>query len=228
MYAPNVLLAFHVSDWASLYDVGSYTGSDIDVPALGRRVAAFAKRSGMAKVRTDTSAYDVLFNDVADRDSAVAGNWWDRRNVTFPNFHRWERYVGAVHRFHGQARGGVADPRGEPVLPDGEQRRRAHPGQRAEYFFHHIVELKAVGIVALLFGRGNPGTTHTDDQRDGVTNPASFCTSDGVSGPQVCNAHVSHIADDDGGYLRIRARAYYQDPVTLERPDRGPRGASDR
>jgi len=227
VYAPNVLLAFHVSDWASLYDVGSYTGSDIDVPALGRRVAAFAKRSGMAKVRTDTSAYDVLFNDVADRDSAVAGNWWDRRNVTFPNFHRWERYAGAVHRSTGKpvvvwqipegtsTSGRRATATGTPrttgrvLLPphrraEGGRDRRAavRAGEPRDYAHRRSARRRDEPGVVLHLGR--------------------------VSGPQVCNAHVSHIADDDGGYLRIRARAYYQDPVTLERPDRGPRGASDR
>src|SRR5207244_460650 len=101
-FAPNVLLTFHVSDWASMFDVGSFTGRNLDAAALGRKVAAFANASGVAKVRANTSAYDLVFNDVADRDSGVSGIWWDRRNVAFPNFHRWERYVGAVHRATGR------------------------------------------------------------------------------------------------------------------------------
>ena len=215
LYAPNVLLAFHASDWAALWDVGSYTGRDLDAASLGRRVAAFASAAGVAKLRPDTSAYDLVFNDVADRDSEVSGIWWDRRNVAFPNFHRWERYVRAIH-------GATGRPVVVWQIPEGNQWFRTEDGapghtqdNRAEYFFHHVGELEAAGIVALLFGRGNPSTTHTDATGDGVTNPAATCTTNGMSSGEVCNDHVSTVADDDGGYLRMEARAYYRAPVPL-------------
>jgi hypothetical protein len=215
LYAPNVLLAFHASDWAALWDVGSSTGRDLDAVALGRKVAAFANAAGVRQLRPDTSAYDLVFNDVADRDSGVSGIWWDRRNVAFPNFHRWERYVGAIH-------GATGRPVVVWQIPEGNQWFRTEddaPGHtqdnRAEYFFHHVGELEAAGIVALLFGRGNPSTTHTDATGDGVTNPAATCTPEGVSSGEVCNDHVSTVADDDGGYLRMQARAYYRAPVPL-------------
>ena len=68
----------------------------------------------------------------------------------------------------------------------------------------------------MLFGAGNGGSTlHTDDKGDGVTNPASFCTTDGMSSGQVCNTSVSTNADDDGGYIRIQAGLYYLDPIPL-------------
>ncbi len=214
VYAPNVLLAFHVSDWAAGFDIGSDTRPG-DPVGLGRRVAAFARASGVRRVRQDTSSYDLMFNDVADWDSGVTGKWWDRRNRTFPNFHRWERYIGAIHA-------ATARPVVVWQIPEGNQWFRTVDGSdghsqdnRAEYFFGHIPELKAAGIVALLFGRGNPSTTHTDDRNDGVTNPAAFCTTKGVSSGQVCNDHVAQWPDDDGGYLRIQAKAYYGDPVAL-------------
>jgi hypothetical protein len=81
---------------------------------------------------------------------------------------------------------------------------------RAEYFFGHIPELAAAGIVGLLFGAGNGGSTvHNDGKNDGVTNPASFCTTDGLSSGQICNTHTSLVSDDDGGYIRMQAQAYY-------------------
>jgi hypothetical protein len=215
LYAPNVLLAFHASDWAALWDVGSYTGRDLDAAALGRKVAAFANASGVRRLRSDTSAYDLVFNDVADRDSEVSGIWWDRRNVAFPNFHRWERYVGAIHAATGR-------PLVVWQVPEGNQWFRTEDGSpghtqdnRAEYFLNHVGELNGVGIVALLFGRGNPSTTHTDADGDGETNPPAVCTTDGVSTGTVCNGHLSRVADDDGGYLRMRAREYYRSPVPL-------------
>jgi hypothetical protein len=57
------------------------------------------------------------------------------------------------------------------------------------------------GVIAFLFGGGAEGTTCAcDARRDGVTNPA----------PIGGNARASLSADDDGGYFRDRARAYYR------------------
>ena len=87
---------------------------------------------------------------------------------------------------------------------------------RAEYLFAHIQELAATGVIGLLFGSGNGGSTvQWDGKRDGVTNPSSFCSADGMSSGQVCNTHPSTYPDDDGGYLRITAATYYQDPYPL-------------
>ena len=88
--------------------------------------------------------------------------------------------------------------------------------KRAEYFFTHTQELRDAGVMAVLFGAGNAGgTTNTDAKGDGVTNPTSFCTAHGKSSGQVCNDHVSTVADDDGGYLRSAGRQYYGAPVSL-------------
>ena len=77
-------------------------------------------------------------------------------------------------------------------------------------------ELVHAGVIALLFGAGNGGSTvNSDGKRDGVTNPAPTCNQDGTSGEQICATHVSHVADDDGGYLRMMATAYYRHPVAL-------------
>jgi hypothetical protein len=81
---------------------------------------------------------------------------------------------------------------------------------RAEYFFGHIAELSGVGIIGVLFGAGNGGSTvQYDGTNDGTTNPASFCTGDGLSSGQICNNHTSTVSDDDGGYIRMQAQQYY-------------------
>jgi hypothetical protein len=55
--------------------------------------------------------------------------------------------------------------------------------------------------VGFLFGGGADGTTCAcDAQHDGVTNPQ----------PIGANTRVSFSADDDGGYFRAQARAYYR------------------
>ena len=66
------------------------------------------------------------------------------------------------------------------------------------------------------FGTGNGGSTvHTDGKGDGLTNPPSFCRSDGLSTGQICNANVSSYSDDDGGNIRIQAGVCYQNPVPI-------------
>ena len=56
------------------------------------------------------------------------------------------------------------------------------------------------GVVAFLFGRGGDGATCACDAAgDGTTNPA----------PIGANTRISISSDDDGGYFRERAAAYY-------------------
>jgi len=81
------------------------------------------------------SEYDLLFNDVLDRDAGYyqyvygdASHWWDRLNVSFPNFHRWESYLGAVSSTVKPLGDRLADPAREPVLRQREQHQRPLPG----------------------------------------------------------------------------------------------------
>jgi len=221
-YAPNVLLAFHVSDWATLYDVGSSTDPSLNATALGTKAGSFAAASGTVKQRSDTSAYNLVTNDVADRDAGyyeqVLGRdvWWDRLNVTFPNFHRWEAYVRAVTAAATRPAIVWQIPLGNQYFDTEDNTDGHYQDNRVEYFLSNPGELVNAGIIGLLFGRGNAGsTTYTDDQGDGVTNPASFCTTDGVSSGTICDTNASTSSDDDGGYLRMAAAAYYASPTPL-------------
>ena len=222
LYAPNVALAFHISNWAALRDIGSERDPAIDPVALGRTVADFAARSGVTDSGPGLSTYDLLFNDVADRDAGyykyVLGEdrFWDRLNASPLSFHRWERYLATIT-------GATGKPAFVWQVPLGNQRFRTmdntyghYQDNRAEYFFEHVDELRRAGIAAVLFGQGNPGsTTHHDERGDGVTNPAPVCTTDGTSGAAICPDEVSSVADDDGGYLRLAAAHYYR---SISRP----------
>ena len=219
--APNVLLAFHVSDWTTGYDIGSQR-DPVDARALGRKAGTFAARAGVLSSPRAVSTYDLVFNDVADRDAAyykyVFGSnvFWDRTNRTVPNFHRWERYIrGIVATTH---RGVIVwqIPLGNQYFRTENNTDGHYQDNRVAYFFHHVRELIHTGVIGLLFGAGNGGsTTNSDAKHDGVTNPPSFCTKDGTSGEAVCNTHESTVADDDGGYFRMQARRYYRSPVRL-------------
>jgi len=208
LYAPNVRLAVHVSNWATIKDIGSSTDPTLDANALGQEAGSFAAQSG---------AYDLIFNDVADRDAGyykyVYNNpnaWWDKLNVTFPNFHRWEAYIGAVHSATGKPVMIWQIPEGNQYFDTENNTNGHYQDNRAEYFFGHMDELARAGVIGLLFGAGNGGSTvNTDGMNDGVTNPPSLCTSDGVSSGQVCDTHTSTVSDDDGGYLRMAGQQYY-------------------
>jgi len=88
LYAPNVLLAFHVSNWATTVNIGRDKSAAIDATALGREAGQFIVQSSVGGLPPNARGYDLIFNDVSDRDAAydkykqgyVSGNdstWWD-------------------------------------------------------------------------------------------------------------------------------------------------------
>ncbi|MCU1448078.1 MAG: hypothetical protein JWP02_248 [Acidimicrobiales bacterium] len=216
VYAPNVLLAFHVSNWAPLQDIGSSTDASLDPAALGRQAGSFATSAG-------AGSYDLVFNDVADRDAGyykyVYGSqnvFWDRQNIKLPNFVRWEQYLGAVTSTVNRPAMVWQIPLGNQWFATENNTDGHYQDNRAEYFFSHMSELQQAGVIGLLFGAGNGGSTvNNDGKADGITNPASFCTTDGVSSGQICNNHTSTVSDDDGGYLRMAAANYYKAPLPI-------------
>lgn len=203
LYAPNVVLGFHVSDWATTVDIGSDHSVGLDARALGAEAGFFAASAG-----ANGSAYQIVFNDVADRDAAVSGIWWDQANRVFPNFNRWESYIGGVTATTSLPAFVWQVPEGNQYY-DTENNSNGHTqDNRAQYFLSHPSQLTGAGVVAVLFGRGNSGSsTNTDDLHDGVTNPRPVCTAAGGTG--VCANHRSTVADDDGGYLRNAGALYY-------------------
>jgi hypothetical protein len=65
----------------------------------------------------------------------------------------------------------------------------------------HISQWANAGFVGLMFGAGAASQSHYfDAQNDGITNPAP------INGNTATAAHP----DDDGGYIRLNAAAYYQ------------------
>jgi hypothetical protein len=214
LYAPNVVLGHEISPWAAGVDIGTDTSSSTNATALGQQVGVFLNKAG---------GHDVLFNDPLDRDAGQykvqfgQNRWWDRLNVKFPNFARWEQFLKSAS---------VADgsksillwqvPVGNQYFDTANNTNGHFQDNRAEYIFSHIPELIQTGIVGVMFAPGNSGSTsYTDTIKDGVTNPASFCTTDGISSGQICNNHTSTVADDDGGFIRMSAQTYYQHPVPL-------------
>jgi hypothetical protein len=224
-YAPNVRLAFHVSNWATLYDINTATAPILDAAGLGKKAGDFAAASGVTWTDGSTSTYDLVFNDVSNKDAGLykyvfsSPRFWDRLNVTFPNFNRWETYLKAVTTATHRSAILWQIPTGNQVFRTMNNTRGHYQDNRAEYLFSHVDELTSIGVVGLLFGATHKDATNPiDDMADGITNPPSLCTNDGLSLGVICNTQTSQYADDDGGYLRTAASAYYRSPVAVGAP----------
>ena len=208
-YAPNVRLGYHLSYWGTGTDPVYSKPSLSTIDSLATRSAAFY---GSLK-----TAFDVSFAEFSDRDAGfyqyVYGNpnaWWSAddfaRNVEYlskfsslsqTRIVMWQIPLGNTKMLaENNTWGHYQDNRPEWLLGD--------PGR---------VNLEAyenAGVVAFLFGGGAAGTTCAcDAQGDGVTNPVA------ING----NTGVSLSADDDGGYFRAHAKAYYAaGPMLLGSP----------
>jgi hypothetical protein len=215
LYAPNVILGYDLSPWATGDDIGLDTSTSTNGAALGQQLGVFEGKVG---------PHELLFTDPSDRDAGQykyvygqSSRFWDRLNVAFPNFTRWEQYLHAA----------LAADGGKPLylwqVPlgnqyfDNENNTNDHyQDNRAEYIFGHVSELIQTGIAGAIFMAGNAGnTTYNDQDNDGVTNAAPICTTDGVSSGQVCNNHTVTVSDDDGGFVRMSAQNYYKSPLPL-------------
>ena len=202
LYAPNVKLGYHLSYWGTGTDPLYSKPSDSTIDQLAGRSAAF--------YNSLAANFDVSFAEFSDRDSAFYqyqyGNpntWWtaadfarnvrylsDFSSATGKRIVMWQIPLGNTKMLAmNNTWGHYQDNRPEWLLDDGAGAR---------------VNLQAyvnAGVVAFLFGGGAGGTTCAcDADGDGVTNPPA------ING----NTGVSLSADDDGGYFRATAKAYYQ------------------
>jgi len=206
LYAPNALLAIHASSWGSGVDIGSDTRTTVDARAEADKVAAFLNKAGITGNPAGLSTWDVVFNDVADHDSGYSGTWWDRTNVTVPNFARWLMFMGRLHTDTGLPLVVWQVPVGNQYYRTMNNTPGHYQDNRAEYFIANPAQLTVSGIVAVLFGKANQyQTDYTDDVGDGITNPAVISTYQCT----ICNNHISGVSDDDGGYLRVFVGQYY-------------------
>jgi hypothetical protein len=177
-HAPRVALAWHLSSWGTN---DSHTANDL--PAA--RIDALAARSA-AFYRSLAARFDLVFNDVADRDDGfrrkilgeqTPGHHWGRGDVA--------RHLRYVRGFTGRTGVPVALwqlPVGNRRLPDTWGRFRDNRVDLLLGSRRNLMSARRAGIVGLLFGAG----------ADGCTTPAT-----------------------DGGHLFRLARAYARRPLRL-------------
>jgi hypothetical protein len=199
-YAPNVLLAYHLSLWGTGVDPVLSNPSNAQIDQLAARSAAF--------YQSLQAGFDISFAEFTDRDAGFkqyvygdnGASWWDTGDYS-----RNVRYL----------QGFVSGTQKRVVLwqiPFGNTKMRAmnntwnhYQDNKVEWLLDeaartHLQAYAQAGAVAFLFGRGADGATCAcDASGDGVTNPAA------ING----NNLTSLNADDDGGFFRQKAASYY-------------------
>ena len=208
-YSPHVIVGYHVSIFGTGKDIlDSHLSDRTTVRWMAAKAARF--------YRSLHARYDVLFSELADRDAGYAqvndGQelWWDaadfRHDVQFlTSLHHavrlpivlWQIPVGnTLMRAMNNTPHHFQDNKVQFLLGQGSR--------------PHLRSYVRAGVTALLFGSGHSeGTCSCDAADDGITNPV----------PIGGNTLPSLSADDDGGYFRARAAAYYKQRV-LRLPSR--------
>ena len=199
-YAPNVLLGYHMSIWGTTVDP-IYQNTPLgDIDGLAARSTAFEQSLN--------ASFDLAFGDPANRDAGLAqyyegdggASWWDSTD-----YDRFNRYVGDFVNGAGLRMVLWQIPLGNTKMRAVNNTWGHYQDNHVEWWFDdstgtHLAATVSAGVVAMLFGGGIPGTTAAEDaQGDGVTNPPA------ING----NTTASYSADDDGGYFRHQAAAYY-------------------
>lgn len=200
-YARNVRLAYHLSVWGTNTDIALQDPPMREVDRLAARAARFERSLG--------ARFDYAFAEFSDRDADFkrliygdgGASWW--RPADFSRDIRFDSRFSRAARlklFKWQI------PLGNTLMRAMDDTWGHYQDNRVQWLLGassraHLARYRRAGVVAFLFGGGADGTTCACDARhDGATNPAPI---DG-------NTRRSLSADDDGGYFRARARAYYR------------------
>lgn len=214
-YAPQVLLGYPVSIWGTSKDIAVTDESHEAIDVLADRSVRFYRSLG--------ADFDVTFTEIADRDAAYPTRhdgrgdaaWWDASD-----FARYARYLGRVHAALDRPVVVWQIPLGNTLYRAMDDTPHHYRDNRVQWYLgpdarEHLRPLLHAGVVALLFGSGQvDGTCACDAAGDGVTDPRPI---DG-------NDRRSLSADDDGGYFRSRAAAYYREgALPLPASTRGPK-----
>lgn len=200
-YAPNVLLAWHASHWATGMDL---IKDQLNPESAGTEVAAYYKSLN--------AKFDLIFSEFSDRDEGynqlVQNNpntvWAATATLADGNlsdFDRFQRYLKTINTATGLKLMLWQIPIGNNQTQTCNNTAGHYKDNRAEYFFQNVLQsgdesriqqYGQAGVIAFLFGPGiNDCTSYMDRKADGITAP-------------------TELADDDGGYLRKCFKAYYQ------------------
>jgi hypothetical protein len=204
--AKNVLVAYHASGWGTGVDVSLSDPSPAQTTALAKKAARFYRSLG--------AKFDLTFTDWSDRDAAFKRRYYGAGPEAWWTGADHSRAVRFIRGYSEAARQRVVVwqiPLGNTIMRAMNNSYGHFQDNHVQWLLgkdggKHLGSLADAGAIGFLFGGGAPGTTCAcDAQGDGKTDPAPI---DG-------NVRQSYNAEDDGGYFRQRARAYYGQPVPL-------------
>ena len=217
-YAPNVVLGYHVSVWGTGTDIGLANPPDATIDALAGRAATFYKSLN--------ANFDISFAEFSDRDSAFyqyvygdnGARWFDAGD-----FSRLARFLKGFSTGSNKRIVMWQIPLGNTKMRAQNNTAGHYQDNRTEWLLDeaartHLAAYRDAGVVAFLFGGGASDTSCACDAKgDGVTNPAAINGNNivsqlGTGAPAFASNTLTtpHAANDDGGYFRWRAWAYYQ------------------
>lgn len=199
-YAPNVLLGWHASQWA--------TGADLvkgknNPELLASQTAAFYKSLN--------APFDLTFSEFSDRDAGFdllvtkkPNTMWSTEataeNGNMNDFDRFRRFLKRLNQETGQKIILWQIPVGNTKTLTCNNTNGHYKDNRPEYFLQPVLDngntnklndYAQAGVIAFLFGKGAAAcTSYLDSANDGITG-------------------ANESSDDDGGYLRKAVKAYY-------------------
>jgi hypothetical protein len=180
-YAPNVVLAYHFSTWATGTDIVYADPSDATVDALGARTARFEQSL--------EARFDIAFTDLSDRDAGFkqfvdhdgGASWY-----TADDFRRSTEFISAFVRAAGLRAVLWQVPLGNTKMRAENNTWEHYQDNKVESLLDdpsraHLKAYAQAGVVAALFGRGADGPTCAcDAAADGVTDPAPIDDNTGM------------------------------------------------
>ena len=205
--APKVLIALHASHWGSGADL---IKNAVDPVTQADAIGGYFTRLG--------ANFDLLLHDPSDRDAGYyqyivgdgGASWW----AAPADFDRYRNYLSRMKTVTGRRGFLWQVPLGNTKMKTCGNLYGHYQDNRVEYWLDDVAHANVTayagaGVMGILWGAPQDGTTHYDDARsDGITNGGPAGT-------------ISTVSDDDGGYFRLRAAAYYSTtapnpgPVTL-------------
>jgi hypothetical protein len=201
-YAPNVLLGWHASQWA--------TGADL---IKGKQNPELLAGETAAYYKALNASFDLIFSEFSDRDEGYSqfvtkspNPMWSTTsgaaNGNLSDFDRFQRFLKKLNTDTGKKIILWQIPIGNTVTETCNNTDGHYKDDKAEYFLQPVIDngdmtrvkqYDDAGVIAFLFGQGITGCTNYFDSK-----------GDGRTGG------INETADDDGGYLRKAVMAYYR------------------
>jgi len=255
-YGPNVKLGFHASVWGTGHDILYADPPDAEVRNLGNRAANFYKSLG--------ANYDVIFAEFTDRDSGLRETWGDANAWwRLADYQRNLLFLSTLSNAANKRLVLWQIPHGNTKMRACSNTDQHYQSNQVEFLLDDPSRanlqtyVSTANVVAFLFGRGDGQTTAAADAKgDGVTNPAAIAARPALTmnpnpndiaaqlqaagAPQMTTIGGTPAllspwaANDDGGFFRWRAWAYYTagaiplNGTALDSPPASPRNLRRR